>query len=231
VRTFRVSHPIEVDAAFVRAGYPALVIDDAPTSFGARERSPDTADKLDVDALARAGQSAQGALQALSQAVRGPAVEPAWFAAFGRVLGAGVLMTIGALSLVPGLVRAFRAGGLGLAARLTQAVCFGALLWRHPVPALCVLVLPNLLSAAGSVGVSVLGLTGALALGVTGIAWWRRGIVAGLWLEYWEIGLLVLALALSFVPSRPTRGKSRSPVPTSRAKGPPRPMARRGRGR
>ena len=231
VRTFRVSRPSEVDGAFVKAGYPALVIDDSPASFAVRVQPPDTADKLDVDALALAGQSAQGALRALSQAARGPAVEPVWFAAFGRVFGAGVLITIGVLSVLHGLVRAFRSGGLGLAARVAQAVCFGLLLWRHPVPALWVLLLPNLLSGVGSIGLSVLGLGGALALGATGVAWWRRGVATGLWLGSWEIGLLVLALALSLVPSSPTRGKSRSSGPASRAKGLPRPAGRRARGR
>jgi Peptidase family M28 len=229
VRTFRLSLSSGEAAAFASGGFPTLFIDDSPATapFPWRDQPADTVDKLDIDALTRAGQSAVGALRAIVQAPRGPAAEPVWFAAWGRVFGAGVLIGIGILSLVPGLFRAFLSGGPGLLARLAQAILFGVLLWRHPVPALAVLLLPNLASAAGSMGLSVLAFSGAAALAATGIVGWRRGIVTGTWLEAWEIALFGLALAASLVPSRPLRAKTRQATPSVRLKGPKRrPRAR-----
>jgi hypothetical protein len=232
VRTFRVSRPGD-DRAFAAAGVPALVVDDSPVlaPFPAQDQPTDTADRLDLDAFVRAGQSVQGALRAITQVPRGPAAEPTWFAALGRVFGAGVLIAVGLLSVVPALVRAFRAGGLGLVARIAQAAVFGVLLWRHPVPALAVLVLPNLASAVGSTILSVLALSGAGALLAVGIVGWRRGIVTGTWLEAWEIALFGLALALSLVKARPVTVKGRSAPPSARGKGPPKGPKRRPRAR
>jgi hypothetical protein len=229
IRTLKVSRPLEADAPFVRAGHPALAIDDSPAPVSWRTPPPDTKEALDIDAFARAGQAVQGVLLATTRVARGPASEPTWFVAFGRVLGAGLLLTLGALSLVPGLWRAFRAGGPGLVARLVQSLGFVALLWRHPVPALWVLLVPNLLSALGSFGLSLLGLAGALSLAATGLVWWRRGIMTGLWLQPWEVCLLVLALALSLVPSTPPKGKPR--FSTIRGKSLPKPGSRRPRAR
>jgi hypothetical protein len=234
VRTFRGPRSGGEDAAFGAAGFPTLLIDDSPASapFPWRGLAADDADKLDIDALARAGQSALCALRAIMEAPRGPAAEPAWFAAFGRVFGAGVLMGVGVLSLVPGLVRVFGSGGLGLVARVTQALLFGVLLWRHPVPALAVLVLPNLATAAGSMALSFLAMSGAFALAAAGIVGWRRGLVTGTWLEAWEIALLGLALAVSLVPSQPAFVKARAgAAPYLRSKGLAKGSKRRPRGR
>ena len=233
VRTFRVSRSGGEDAAFSYAGFPTLLLDDSPAAapFPWRDQPADTADKLDIDALARAGQSAVGALRAITQAPRGPAAEPAWFPAFGRVFGAGVLIAAGLLSLVPALVWAFRSGGVVRLARVVQAVLFVVLLWRHPVPALAVLGLPNLASAAGSLVLSVLGLAGAFALAATGIMGWRRGVVTGTWFEPWEIALFLIALGVSLVPSRLVFAKARMATPLSGARGLPKGPRRRPRGR
>jgi hypothetical protein len=223
VRTFRLARSGGDAAAFAYEGLPTVLIDDSPLAapFPWREQPTDTADKLDIDAFARAGQSAAGALRAIVQAPRGASVEPTWFAAFGRVFGAGVLAAIGILSLAPALVRASRAGGMGLFARIAQALLFAVLLWRHPIPALAVLVLPNLAAAVGSRVWSVLGLAGALALVTTGLIGWRRGIVTGTWLEAWEIVLFGLALAVSFIPTRLAPAPGRLATVSTRARGLP----------
>jgi Peptidase family M28 len=233
VRTFRIARAGGEDAAFSFAGVPTLFLDDSPASapFPWRDQPADTVDKLDIEALAGAGQATLGALRAIVQAPRGPAAEPAWFAAFGRVFGAGALTLIGILSLGPGLVRAYRSRGPGLVARVTQAVLFAVLLWRHPLPALAVLVLPNLASATGSMALSLLALSGAAALAATGIVGWRRGLVTGTWLEAWEIALFGLALAASLVTSRFVPAKSRAPGPSARGKGLPKSVRRRPRAR
>jgi hypothetical protein len=142
-----------------------------------------------------------------------------------------VLIVLGVLSLVPALVLAFRSGGAGFAARIAQALLFSVLLWRHPVPALAVLLLPNLASAAGSLVLSLLALSGAAALAITGFIGWRRGIVTGTWLEAWEIALFGLALAASLVPSRPSAARGRPSPSSARAKGLPKSARRRPRGR
>ncbi len=233
VRTFRIARSGGEDAAFALAGLPALLIDDSParTPYSWRDQPTDTAEKLDLEALARAGRSTVGALRAIVEAPRGPAREPTWFAAFGRVFGPGVLVGLGVLSLVPAFVLAFRSGGAGLSARIAQALLFSLLLWRHPVPALAVLLMPNLASAAGSLVLSLLALSGAAALGATGFIGWRRGIVTGTWLEAWEIGLFGLALALSLVPSRPVAARGKPSPASARAKGLPKSPRRRPRGR
>jgi hypothetical protein len=233
VRIFRVSGSRGEAAAFSYAGFPTLLLDDSPVAapFPWRDQPADTADKLDLDAFARAGQSALGALQAITQAPVGPAVEPAWFAAFGRVFGGGVLIGAGILSLIPMLARAFRSGGAVLLARLAQASLFGLLAWRHPVPALAMLALPNLASAAGSMILSVLAMAGAVALAAVGFVGWRRGLVIGTWLLPWEIGLFLLVLAFSLVPWHLAAAKAWPAKPATRAKGLPKGPKRRARGR
>jgi hypothetical protein len=233
VRTFRLAESGGEAAVFAAAGLATLHIDDTPARdpYAWRDRPTDTPEKLDIEALARGGQSVAGALRVIVETPRGPAHEPAWFAAFGRVLGPGVLMGLGALSLVPPLVTAFRSGGVALAARVAQAVLFLVLLWRHPVPALAVLALPNLAAAVGSRAVSALALSAAAALGITGFIGWRRGIVVGTWLEGWEMALFAVALAASLVPSRPVYAKGRAGSPLPRGKGLPRGPKRRSRGR
>jgi hypothetical protein len=222
-----------VDAAFAEGSVATLLVDDTPVSgtFPWRDQTTDTADKLDIDTLARAGQSAVAAIRAIIEAPRGGSSEPTWFAAGGRVFGSGILITTGVLSLVPLLLRAFRTGGATLAAKVAQALLFGILLWRHPIPALAVLLLPNLASAAGSRVFSILSLAGALALLTTGFVGWRRGIVTGTWLEAWEIALFGLALAVSLLPFGLVSPKARPAAVPARAKGLPKGPRRRSRAR
>jgi hypothetical protein len=233
VRTFRTPRASGEVAAFAHAGFATLLIDDSPLAspFPWRDQPTDTADKLDVDALSRAGLAATGALRAVVEGPRGPADDRTWFAAFGRVFGPGVLIGVGVLSLVPSLVQAFRSGGRALVLRIVQAGLFVVLLWRHPVPALAVLLLPNLASAAGSTSLSVLALSGALALAATGALGWRRGLVSGTWLELFEMALFALALAISLVPSRPAAGKTRPGAASFRPKVLPKGPKRRPRSR
>jgi peptidase M28-like protein len=208
VRTFRVSLYGD-DLSFLQAGLPALFVSDS--SFTAYypwyHQAGDTADKLDAPSLARMGAGVLGVMRALDRAPRGPAAEPHWFLAFGRVLGLPVLLAIGLASLLPGLLTALAAGGPLLLARLLHAVLFGLLLWRHPVPALSVLLLPNLLlPVLPRAWTAALSLLPVLALVGVGAVAWSRGYARGLWLEPWEIAVLVLALALALV--RSGRGKA-----------------------
>ena len=146
-------------------------------------------------------------MRALDRVPRGPAVEPHWFLAFGRVVGLPVLLAIGLASLLPGLLAALSAGGPLLLARLLHAVLFGLLLWRHPVPALWVFLLPNLLlPVLPRALTAALSLLPVLALVGVGAVACSRGHARGLWLGPWEIAVLVLALALALV--RSGRGKA-----------------------
>jgi hypothetical protein len=201
VRTFR-ARLYGDDLSFLQAGHPALFASDSSfTAFYPHYHRPtDTADKLDAVALERMGRAALGVVRALERAPRGPAEDPHWFSALGRVVGGPWLLGLGAASLLPGLWRGWRAGSLPLALRLGQAGLAGVLLWRHPVPALWMLLGPHLVLpwrrswwsglAALAPAVSLLALGGAAA--------WR-GMVDGVWLAPWEIAALALALALAFL--------------------------------
>jgi hypothetical protein len=157
----------------------------------------DTADKLDAVALARMGQSVLGAVEALSRTPRGDFPEPAWFAAFGWLASGTLLLGTGAASLAPGLLRAVGSGGAFFAARLIQAPLFLLLLWRHPVPALWVFLLPNLVSALRR-GVLpwALAVLPLVSLAVLGGVAASRGMVSGTWLAPWEVAVAIAALAL-----------------------------------
>src|SRR5258706_12937629 len=95
---------------------------------------------------------------------------------------------------------------------MLHAALFCLLLWRHPVPALWVLLLPNLLPLLPRGLSTALSLLPVLALLGVGAVAWSRGQARGLWLEPWEIAVLVLALALVLVRSgrapRKSRGRS-----------------------
>ena len=212
VRTFRVSLYGD-DLSFLQAGLPALFVSDS--SFTAYypwyHQTGDTADKLDAPSLARMGAGVLGVLRALDRVPRAPAAEPHWFLAFGRVVGLPVLLAIGLASLLPGLLMALSAGGALLLARLLHAVLFGLLLWRHPVPALWIFLLPNLLLPLLPRGwTAALSLLPVLALVGVGAVAWSRGHARGLWLEPWEIAVLVLALALALVRSGRGRAQKKS---------------------
>jgi hypothetical protein len=201
VRTFRIGLYGD-DLSFLQAGLPAAFVSDS--SFVAYypwyHKATDTADKIDAESLARMGRHVVGVVEALGRAPRGPVSEPAWFAAFGRVAGAGVVWAVGLASLAPGLVSAARAGGLSLGLRLLQAAAIGFLLWRHPVPALWVFVPPLLLTAyRPRLWARLVGLLPLLALGGLGAAAWLRGFVRGVWLTPPDLAVAAVALALFWV--------------------------------
>ena len=88
VRTFRVRLYGD-DLSFLQAGHPALFASDSSFSafYPDYHKPSDTADKLDAAALERMGRGVLGVVRALERVPRGPAEEPHWFAAFGRVVG------------------------------------------------------------------------------------------------------------------------------------------------
>lgn len=211
VRTFRARLHGD-DLSFLQAGLPALLLSDSSlTAYYPWYHEPgDTADKIEAPALARMGASVLGVLRALHHVPAGLGEEPDWFAAFGRVLDREVLLAAGLASLLPGLRAALSAGGSLLFARLLHAAAFGLLLWRHPVPALFALLLPNvmppLVARRGAAAVSLLPF---LALVTAGTVAWSRGFVRGVWLAPWEIVVLLLALALAFLRFFHRSGRAR----------------------
>jgi hypothetical protein len=219
VRTFRVRYYGD-DLSFVQAGLPALFLSDSSfTAFYPWYHQPtDTADRLDAPALARMGQAVLGIVDELLRVKRGPAEEPHWFAVLGRVAGWPVLVGLALLSVIPGLAKAssVRGGVFGL--RLFQAALFGVFFWRHPVPALWVFLLPNVVGGLprkrGGVALAVLPL---LALVVLGTVAARRGFVSGLWMEGWELAIAALAFAL--VWANPLRAATNRGRRTRRRRG------------
>lgn len=221
VRTFR-ARLYGDDLSFLQSGIPAVFV--ADSSFSAfypwYHQAADSADKLDAPSLEKMGRRVLGVLGALGTVAAGPAAESAWFAGFGRVWTGGTLLLVGALTLVPGLLRGIRGGGLMLPARFFQAALFGVLLWRHPVPALWSFAFPNLLTLVRGRLVSLVALSPLLALVGLGAAAWRREMVGGTWLAPWELAIVGLALALLWIRPAAT-GRRRAKIV--------KPAARRGR--
>ena len=99
-----------------------------------------------------------------------------------------------------GCWRGLAAGGpssaCGWSRRCSRPCCSGA----HPVPALWVLLLPQLLLPleAQRGGRRFSSLAPALGLAAIGLSAWYRGVVSGLWLAPWEIVVLFVALVLAF---------------------------------
>lgn len=226
VRTFR-ARLYGDDLSFLQAGRPALFASDSSFSafYPDYHEPSDTADKLDARALERMGQGALGVVRALETAPRGPAEEPDWFVAFGRVVPGRWLLGLGVASLLPGLWRGWRAGGPAFGLRLVQALLAALLLWRHPVPALWLLLAPHLLLPwRRRPWTALLSLAPALALLGLGLAAWWRGMVDGVWLAPWEVAAALLALALAFLglggggrKSLGRRGAGRKPAGRRRA--------------
>lgn len=214
VRTFRVKDAGD-DRPFLEAGLPALRL--SARRFLARDphdlEETDTAEHLDADSLAKTGRALLGALAVLQNAAR-PTDQGDWFLAFGRVVGRSALLIAGALSLLPGLLTAWRGPRLQLGLRLVHAALFGLLLFRHPVPALFTLFLWNVLTAFGPrlLGL-VLGALPVVALLGVGALAWSRGVVDGVHLAVWELVLagLVAALALASGRRRASRAKGGKP--------------------
>jgi len=200
VRAFRVRLYGD-DLSFLQAGHPALFASDSSFSafYPDYHEASDTADKLDAAALERMGRGVLGVARALERVPRGPAEEPHWFAAFGRVVGWPWLLAAGAASLLPGLWRGWRAGGGALGLRAVQALLAAVLIWQHPVPALWLLLVPHLLLPwRRTWWTALLALAPAAALLAIGAAAWWREAVSGIWLAPWEIAVAVLALVLAF---------------------------------
>jgi hypothetical protein len=221
VRTFRADLYGD-DLSFLQAGLPAVFASDSSfaTFYPWYHRPNDGADKLDAASLARMGQAVEGAIDALLSTTRGPAADATWFAAFGRVVGEIPLAALAILSVLPGLLAARSVRGLALPSRLAHAVAFGALFWRHPIPALWVFLLPNLLprltlAAARRWWAQALALAPAFLLAVLGLVAWQRDFVAGAFVTAWEAVLAAAALALLLV------GRAGPPPPKFRkTKGP-----------
>jgi hypothetical protein len=229
VRTFRVGLYGD-DLSFLQGGQPALFASDSSfTAYYPWYHQPaDTPDKLDAGALARMGTGVIEVLDALGRVPRGPASEPDWFAAFGYVLGSGVLWAIALLSLVPLAFRARGAGGLASLLALAQALLFVLLFWRHPVPALWVFLLPNLIGRR-RLWTALVSSLPALALAGLGVAAWSRGFVRGLWLAPWEIAVLLFGLACAFaVGGRPAPRRARASREGGKPAGRPKKRRRRG---
>jgi hypothetical protein len=198
VRTLRVKFYGD-DLSFVQAGLPALFLSDS--SFTAfypwYHRPTDTPERIEAPALARMGQAVLGIVDELSRVKRGPATEAQWFAAFGHAFSWPILVALALLSVIPGLATASsrRDGAFGL--RLFQAALFGVFFWRHPVPALWVFLVPNVVGGLprrrGAVAIAVLPL---IALVVLGVVAWLRGFAGGLWPAGWELAVAALAFAL-----------------------------------
>ncbi|HEX6738139.1 MAG TPA: M20/M25/M40 family metallo-hydrolase [Vicinamibacteria bacterium] len=206
VRTFRVGLYGD-DLSFLQGGRPALFTSDSSfTAYYPFYHLPaDTADKLDPAALARAGRLTLGVVEALAREPAGPMPEPDWFSIFGTVLGRSALLAIGVLSLAPALYAAARRGGPAFGVRLAQAAAFGLLLWRHPVPALWVFLLPNLAPLVRPrVGTTIVAALPLLSLAGVGLLAGLRGMASGLWIAWWELALAALALVLAL--ARPGRG-------------------------
>jgi hypothetical protein len=123
------------------------------------------------------------------------------------------LLALGLLSVTPVLLAGLKAGGLVVGARALQSALFGIVLYRHPVPALWVVLLPNLLAPlSGSRRLKLAAWTPLAALLGLGAAAWRRGMMSGLWLAPWELATAGLVLALVLVsPGGAARAHARPP--------------------
>lgn len=190
------------DLSFLQAGLPAVMVSDSSFSafYPHYHQASDTADKLDGAALEAMGNGLAGALRTLDQAQAGPREEPTWFGALGQVFGAGMLLVVAGASVLPGLRTGLAGGAPVLMARVVQAGLFGLLFWRHPIPALWIFLLPNLVLPLGRARwATVLAVLPAGALLLLGAAAWWRGVVTGVWLNPFEIVAAILCLALAFV--------------------------------
>ena len=201
VRTFRVALYGD-DLSFLQAGLPGLFASDSSFSafYPSYHQPSDTADQLDPAALERMGRSALGVVRALERGPKRGPEERHWFAAFGRVVDLPALLAIGVASLLPGLRLGLVGGGWILAARLAQAALFAVLLWRHPVPALWLLLLPHVLApwrlTRWTIVLSLAPAASLLAIGAAGAA---RGVVEGVWLAPWEVAVAVVVVVFAFV--------------------------------
>lgn len=190
------------DLSFLQAGLPAVFVSDSSFSrfYPHYHAATDTADRLDAAALERMGTSVLGVADAFSRLPLSRAAEPTWYAVLGRVFGAPLVFGAALLSLAPSLAGAGRGHARQRLAAVVHAALFGLLAWRHPVPALFCLGLPNLAAPLTRSRFGLLSLLPAATLAALGVAARLRQagpagpIVRGLWLEPWELLLAVLTL-------------------------------------
>jgi hypothetical protein len=205
------------DLSFVQAGLPAIFLSDSSlTAFYPWYHEPgDTADKLDAAALTRMGQVVLAIVGALGREPRGAAVEDTWYATPGAVHGALAVLGLGVLSLVPGLLIAWRRGSVALGIRVAYSAVVAVLLWRNPVPTVWIFTLPGLIPLVHRrLWTTLLALAPLALLAAMGGYAWHKGAVNGLWLAPWELGALVLALALVwFLPKRKSGARRRGNGP------------------
>jgi hypothetical protein len=213
VRVFRVRLYGD-DLSFLQAGLPALFVSDSSfTRFYPHYHRPtDTADRLDAAALQRMGRGVLGIAEKLSRAPLRRDAEPAWYAAFGQLLGFPVLLSLGLVSVAPGVALSFRGKPGPRAVRVVQAALFGLLLWRSPVPWLFCLGVPLLLAPFVRGRWALATLLPALALLALGAAAAVRAagpegaIVTGVWPPAWEILLGAFVLGSSWLGRPPSAG-------------------------
>jgi len=210
VRAFRVRDAGD-DRPFLEAGLPALRL--SARRFLARDphdlTETDTAEHVDAEALAETGRVLLGTQAVLQNAARAPS-DPDWFLALGRVIGRSGLWLLGGLSLLPGLLTAWRGPRPSFTLRLVHGLLFAALLYRHPVPTVFAFALWNVLTAFGPrlLGL-VLGALPAFAVLAVGTLAWARGLVSGVHPTVWELVLAALAAALALASGRRRGGRSR----------------------
>jgi len=192
------------DLSFIQAGIPALFVSDS--SFSAfypwYHQASDTAEKLDPAALGRMGQGVLAILRDLEDALPGAPMEPNWFAAFGWVAGPVALFALALVSVLPGLRQGYRLGGRAFAVRLAAVAAFGYVFFRHPVPMLFVMLLPNLLPLVPRRpwSMAFAAIPALALLGLGGVAWYRD-FVHGVWLSHTDLAAAVVALGLALAPA------------------------------
>jgi Peptidase family M28 len=232
VRTFRIGLYGD-DLSFLQGGQAALFTSDSSfTAYYPWYHLPsDTADKIDAASLARMGEGVLAIVDALGRVPRGPASDPDWFAAFGHVLGGTALYAIAFLSLLPLAWRLRRAGGLALALGALHAALFLLLLWRNPVPALWVFLLPNLFGRGRRLWQALVTAVPLVLLVTLGVVAWSRGFAHGLWLSPLEIAAYGLGLAAAYAVSAgaPGAGPKRSSGGGGRKRGLPKGDGKKGK--
>ncbi len=212
------------DLSFLQAGLPAVFASDSSFSsfYPWYHESGDTADRLSADALARMGDAVLGAVGRILEEPRGPESEPTWFAVWGIVLGPLPILGLAALSVLPGLFAARRAGGPALLARALHAALFAFLVFVRAIPWLWVFLLPNLLPritrpAARRPWALFVAFLPALALLTLGVVAGFRGFAHGVFVSVPEGVAALVAVVLLFM------GRAGPPPPRfKKTKRPPR---------
>jgi hypothetical protein len=198
------------DRALLQAGLPAVLLSEASVAFPfpRRNQPADTADRLDDESLARMGRALLGAIAGIGRG-QTAAGSLEWLFGAGRMLGPTELALVAALTLVPVLVSAVRAGGLALVLRGVHAAIFSFAVLRMPVLAVVLLGPANLMAVFGRVRWRALGLLPLLACLTYAALAARQGVVRGVLPGLLEISLLLACLALALAPALGGGGRRR----------------------